>query len=329
MNPMDPLQQLEELAAGFQKSQILFTALRAGLFDLLKSAPTAENVAAQNGWTPRTARMLLDGLVAIDLATKEDGRYRNGDAVRACLIDGAPNDQRHIMLHRANAWEGWSHLEAALRAGGAPRSAKSDHTPESLRAFILGMADTGRTSAAAMLNLIDLRGRKHMLDIGTGPGTYPITFMKACPELRATLFDLPEVIPITREQVDAAGMGHRVRYLPGDLATTALGSGYDFIHLSNIVHMLSPGTNAALVQRCYHALDPGGMLLIKDFLTEPDRPGPPFSLLFALHMLVHTPEGDVYTRADAQAWTDAAGFAPGCCLDLTPSSRLWLVQKPG
>ena len=327
-NPIDPLQQLEELAAGFQKSQVFFTALRAGVFDLLTPEPTAEAVAQKAGWTPRTARMLLDGLVAIDLVSKADGHYRNGDAVRACLLEGAPNDQRQIMLHRAHSWEGWSHLEAALQAGGADRASKHERSPESLRAFILGMADTGRTSAAAMLEKVDLRGRTHMLDIGTGPATYPITFMKAHPALRAALFDLPEVIPITREQVEAAGMQERVAYMPGDLATDNLGTGYDFIHLSNVVHMLGPDANTALVRRCFDALEPGGMLLIKDFLIEPERPGPPFSLMFALHMLVHTAEGDVYTRADAQAWTDAAGFGPGRCVELTPNSRLWIVEKP-
>lgn len=325
---IDPIQQLDELAAGFQKSQILFTALRAGIFDLLASEPTAEEVAKKTGWTPRAARMLLDGLVAIDLVTKEDGRYRNGDAVRACLVECAPNDQKNIMLHRAHSWEGWSNLEAALRAGGASQTSKAERSPEASRAFILGMADTGRISAAGMLDLFDLHGRKHMLDIGTGPGTYPITFMNVYPELRATLFDLPDVIPITREQVEAAGLGDRVRYIPGDLATADLGTGYDFVHMSNIVHMLGPDTNAALARRCFDALEPGGMLLIKDFLIEPDRHGPPFSLLFALHMLIHTPEGDVYTRADAESWTDQAGFELGRCVDLTPNSRLWIAHKP-
>lgn len=324
----DPVQQLDELAAGFQKSQILFTALRAGVFDLLELEPTAEAVADKTGWSPRTARMLLDGLVAIELVTKTDGRYRNGAAVRACLIEGAPIDQRNIMLHRGYSWEGWSNLETALKSGGASQESKGERSPESLRAFILGMADTARTSATAMLEKLDLRDRRHMLDIGTGPGTYPITFMKSCPALRATLLDLPEVIPITREQVEAAGLGERVTYVPGDLAADALGTGYDLIHLSNIVHMLGPAANAALVRRCFDALELGGMLVIKDFLIEPDRPGPPFSLLFALHMLVHTPEGDVYTRVDAQSWTDEAGFGPGRCIDLTPNSRMWIAHKP-
>ena len=109
--------------------------------------------------------------------------------------------------------------------------------------------------------------------------------------------------------------------------TPDLGTGYDFIHLSNVIHMLSADDNAALIRRCYDALNPGGLLLIKDFLIEPERCGPPFSLLFALHMLVHTPAGDVYTRIDAQTWTDQAGFGPGRSIELTPASRLWLAEK--
>lgn len=328
MQEFDPIRQIDDLAAGFQKSQILFTALRAGVFDLLQSAPDANEVAEKTGWTPRAARMLLDGLVAIDLVTKADGRYRNGDAVRACLVEGAPDDRRHIMRHRAHSWAGWSDLEAALKAGGARAESKPERSPEEVRAFILGMADVGKSSAAAMLDEIDLAGRTHMLDIGTGPGTYPITFMKAYPDLRATLQDLPDVLDIAREQVEAAGLEARVDYRPGDLTTDDLGAGYDFIHISNVVHMLGADANADLVRRCFDALEPGGMLLIKDFLIEPERLGPPFSLMFALHMLVHTPAGDVYTWVDAQTWTDAAGFAPGRCVHLTPDSRLWIAERP-
>lgn len=328
LNPNDPIQQLNEIASGFQRSQVFFTALRAGVFDLLESEPDAMAVAERTGWTPRATRMLLDGLVALDLVTKTDGRYRNGDAAKTCLVEGSPNDQRHIMRHRAHSWEGWTDLEGALKRGGATPDTQPGRDPEELRAFILGMADVGRSSAAAMLEKIDLSGRTHMLDIGTGPGTYPLTFMKAYPELRATLQDLPDVLDIAREQVTAAGLEARVNYRPGDLTIDDLGAGYDFIHISNVVHMLGADNNAALVRRCFDALEPGGMLLIKDFLIDPERTGPPFSLMFALHMLVHTPAGDVYTRDDAQAWTDNAGFAPGRCIDLTPDSRLWIAEKP-
>ena len=55
-------------------------------------------------------------------------------------------------------------------------------------------------------------------------------------------------------------------------------------------------------------LAPGGRLLVKDFLVEPDRSGPPAGLLFALNMAVYTRDGDAHDRAAIAAWLAAAGL---------------------
>jgi SAM-dependent methyltransferase len=90
-----------------------------------------------------------------------------------------------------------------------------------------------------------------------------------------------------------------------------LETGYDLVFMSNIIHSFSAEENAALVKRVYDALIPGGVILIKDFIMENDRSGPAFGLIFALHMLVHTPAGGTYTYDEIKGWTDAAGFLPG------------------
>ena len=91
--------------------------------------------------------------------------------------------------------------------------------------------------------------------------------------------------------------------------------------------LATPGDNQALVQKCFNALTAGGTLIINDFLVDNDRSGPPFSLLFALHMLVHTTAGDTYTLDEVAAWTRSAGFSEGRVAQLTPRSRGWIVRK--
>ena len=160
------------------------------------------------------------------------------------------------------------------------------------------------------------------------PASYSIAFVSPARGMRATLFDRPEVIDIAKEQVGAAGCGNRIAYIPGDFMVDPMGSGYDLVLLSNIIHSYGPENNRKLVRKCFDALEPGGMMILKDFIPEDDRSGPPFSLLFALHMLIHTGEGDTYTYEEVASWTDSAGFAPGRVVDMTPQSRLWLVEKP-
>jgi len=332
MNPRPPetaayTQHLEDLAAGFQRSQVLFTALREEIFSHLQDWIAAEELGRVLQWSPRGTRMLLDALVGLELVQKLEHRYRNAPVAQQCLVPGAPQDQRHILRHKANSWERWGKLDEAARVGAPPPSLSRERTPEGLRAFICGMADIARNSAEQMIDVLQLDQPMHLLDLGAGPGSYTIALLKRHPHMRATCVDLPEVLEITAEEVTRAGIAERVTLLPGDVTRDTFPPDFDVVLLSNMIHMLGPEENQDLIRRCHAAMIPGGKLVIKDFIVEDERTGPPFSLIFALHMLLSTTGGDVYTRSQVAEWTSEAGFEGGELLDLTPQTRLWVVQR--
>ena len=319
------IRALDGISAGFQRSQVLFTALEGGVFPLLEERRSSEEVAQCLGWDGRGTRMLLDALVGLKLLEKEEGKYWNSEMASECLVPGAPLDQTHILRHKANGWAAWSQLPEVIRTGKPAK--REPRTGETLRDFICGMQDIAKESAKGILDIVDLSIYKNMLDVAGGPGTYMLTFLAAHPQMAGTLFDLPEVIPIAQEQAEKAGMLERVRFAPGDLTQDTLGTGYDLILLSNIIHSFSEEQNAALVKKCFDALLPGGRLIIKDFLLEPGRTGSSFAMMFALQMMLHTEGGDTYTTEQVCNWTDAAGFDVGRLVPLTPKSSLWMVDK--
>jgi len=247
-----------------------------------------------------------------------------------CLVPGREAYQGDIIRHTRSGWETWSRLEESVRTGaGVPREGGGGRTPEDLRNFILGMSNIAVLSAQDVLSALDLSRYRHVLDVGGGPATYSIAFLQAHAETKATLFDLPDVVEIAREQVTGAGLLDRFAFTPGDYNTDALGEGYDLVFVSNIIHSLGDDQNRALIKKCHDALAAGGTLIIKDFLVDDDRTGPAFSLVFALHMLIHTGVGDTYTAAEVDAWTRAAGFGEGRLVNITPQTRLWVVEKEG
>jgi SAM-dependent methyltransferase len=319
--------RIDALARGFQNSYVIFAANEADIFALLEQPRTAAEVARARGLSERGTRILLNGLAAMELVVKQGDTYRNTEPASAYLVPGAPAYQGHILRHMRHVSENWARLGDAVRTGTGVQAQDASRTPEQLRAFILGMSDIAKMSAKEMIAHIELPGRGHMLDLGGGPATYSIAFLNAYPRMRATVFDFPDVIEIAREQVAETGLDDRLSYIAGDMTRDDIGSGYDFILLSNIVHSMSVEANRVVVKKCHDALEPGGLLLIKDFLVENDRSGPPFGLMFAINMLVATTEGDTYTFSEVEAWTREAGFENGRAIDLTPQSRLWLVEK--
>ncbi len=321
----ESIRRLDMLAGGFQQSQILFTAVRGGVFEHLREPAIATEVAQKLGWSLRGTEMLLDGLVAIELIMKQDGRYHNGPEAAACLVEGARYDQRNIIRHKGNCWDAWSKLDECVRTGhGSPH--ENRNTAE-LQDFILGMQNIARESAQCLLEAVDLSEFTHVLDLGGGPATFAITFLKQHPNMRATLFDFPEVVAIGKKQVAEQRLEDRFCYVEGNMLEDGIGSGYDLILLSNIIHSFGIEENLRLVQKCHAALQPGGMLMVKDFLVNDDRSGPPFSLIFGLHMLALTESGATYTTDEVAGWADSAGFSEGRRVEITPQSRLWLARK--
>jgi len=319
--------RMDALARGFQNSYVIFAANEADIFALLAQPRTAAEVARARGLSERGTRILLNGLAVMELVVKQGDTYRNTEVASASLVPGGKAYQGHILRHMRHVSQNWARLGEAVTTGAGVQQQGSARTPDQLRAFILGMSDIAKMSAAEMLPHLELSGRCHMLDLGGGPATYAITFLNAFPQMRATVFDFPDVIEIAHEQVAEARLQDRFSYITGDMTRDDIGSGYDFILLSNIIHSMSVEDNRAVVRKCYKALEPGGLFLIKDFLVENDRSGPPFGLMFAINMLVATPAGDTYTFAEVEAWTREAGFKNGRVIDLTPQSRLWLVDK--
>jgi hypothetical protein len=80
------------------------------------------------------------------------------------------------------------------------------------------------------------------------------------------------------------------------------------VFLSAIIHSNSERGNRGLLRKCTDALKPEGQLVVQDFIVEEDRTGPPFTVLFALNMLVGTESGDTYTEREVREWMREAGL---------------------
>ncbi len=81
------------------------------------------------------------------------------------------------------------------------------------------------------------------------------------------------------------------------------------ILLSAIIHSNLPQENQSLFNKVSKSLNPGGRIVISDFIMNDDRVTPAFGAFFALNMLVNTPEGDTYTEQEVKEWITRAGMS--------------------
>jgi precorrin-6B methylase 2 len=296
---------LQELSRSFQEARLLLTGAELGLFDLLADQPLAAGeAAARLGANPRGLTILLDALSAMGLLLKEAGRYRCAPAAAAHLRSEGPESVLSAVLHQADLWRRWSRLTEIV--GGAAAIDRARAMDQ--RAFIGAMNVSAERQADRIVALAAPGAARRLLDVGGASGTYTLAFLRAVPLMRATLFDRPAVVEMARERLGAAGMLERVTLVPGDFYQDPLPPGHDLALVSAIIHQNSPEQNVALFRKVRAALDPGGRIVIRDYVLAPDRTSPRGGALFAVNMLAAGREGNCYTYAEIQAALEQAGF---------------------
>ena len=300
---------LVDISRRFMDSRVLLTAYELGVFTALghgprKSAQVARAVKAD----PRATDRLLNALCCLGLLRKKDGRFSSTPAVARYLVRGQP-DYFAGLGHTVDLWDTWSTLTESVRRG---RSFTKDPFRRRGRSvlvpFIAAMHARAVPQAKAVVAVLPLARARRVLDVGGGSGAYAMAFARAKPGLRATVFDLPQVAPLTRGYLRDAGMSERVDVRVGDYEKDPLPGGYDLVFLSAILHSNPPAGNRRLIGKCARALNPGGLIVVQEFMVDEDRTAPAFSVFFALNMLVNTPGGDAYTESEIGSWLKAAGF---------------------
>src|SRR4030042_3906238 len=307
------------IARSFRECRLLLTGIELNLFSLAASTPlSAEEIAGELKGDPRATTILLDALSALGFLEKNENRYRTVPSLVPLLSESESTSILPGLLHTAHLWHAGPQLTKIVFRGGPAGREDSGFTNDRLSAFIGAMHVGAAGAADGIVAGISPGPAKVFIDIGGGSGTYTMAFLKASPEMKATLFDLPPVIEMARKRITEAGMQDRVTLVPGDFYKDALPTGHDLALLSAIIHQNSPEQNRALYQKIFLALDPGGRIIIRDHVMEPDRTKPVSGAIFAVNMLVYTPGGGTYIFEEIREGMTKAKF-----------DRVKQIQKKG
>jgi SAM-dependent methyltransferase len=323
--------EITRINGAFIESRTLQTAVLLGIFDAVDGGATAEAVAARLDTNPRATGLLMNALVAMGLLLKHQGAFRLPPAAETYLRSDAPHSLTGWIRFDAALWESWGRLPEAVRGGQPLRPDMFQNDRQDTERFIRGMHSlvTARGDADLIVDSLDLDGVERLLDIGSGPGTYPIRFCLKHPHLRATIFDLPGTLEVTREFVDAAPCRDRIELVAGDFNRDPLPAGFGMAFLSNIIHGEDEDANQRLMRAVFASLQSGGRIVIKDHILDADLTSPAVGAIFSLQMLLFA-HGRDYGFDEVREWLQRAGFANIAHRPLEPplTSALVTAVKP-
>ena len=299
-----------KMALGFMESRIILSAAELNLFTLLSDKPlTAKEISDKINGDVKALAMLLDAVAAIGLLRKKDDMYFCEPDAAKYLTDESPATVLPMVQHMSSGWRRWARLTDLVEGKPNPAMDIDFSLPgKELEAFIGAMHSVGEPMARRIAADVHAGGARSLLDVGGGSGTYTIAFLKAVPELKATIFDMLPVVEMARARLDREGLLDRTRLVGGDYLRDELPGGHDLVLLSAIIHSNSLKENLDLYKKIFRAIVPGGRLLIRDHVMDADRVRPRDGAIFAINMLVGTSGGGTYTYDEIASALTEAGF---------------------
>jgi len=325
--------QLMGLAGGHVEARIVQCAVQLKIFDSLEATSlSAKAVASALQLDSAACELLLNALAALGLLHKTGESYALTEISRQHLLRSSPRYVGAMIFFDAALWSCWEKLPDALRSGKAVRPANMyQELHEETETFIDGMDALvkARGDTEYLADAIDWNRIQTLLDVGSGPATYPIALCQRFSHLRATVFDLPATLEISERNVQHAGMNRRIELIAGDYRSDAVAGHYDAIFLSNIVHGENYQNNETLIAKLAPCLNPSGQIVIKDHILGDSRAEPAVGAIFSLLMLLTTDGGRCYSFTEIAAWMKNAGMSQVRQIDFPPplTSSLVIGQR--
>lgn len=321
------------LSTAYWESQTLLTANRLRVFDVMADgARTADEVATELHLDPRGTALFLRACVGLGFLEEAAGRFQNTPVAATFLVSRSPAFMGNVIRYSDQLYGAWGQLEGSLRAGkpALPAETYLGDDPARTRGFVMAMHERALGIARVLVNVLDLQGRRSMLDVGGGPGTYSVLLTERFPGLRSEVLELPGVAAVARELVASAGASDRVVLRDGDYHSSDFGSGKDVVLMSGMFHRESEATCRGLIERASACLEPGGLLVVSDVFTDEGGALPTFAAMFGLNMMLTAPDGGVHADADVMRWMGDCGFRDMRMVPLPPPMphRVVMGLKP-
>ncbi|XP_068778427.1 probable bifunctional dTTP/UTP pyrophosphatase/methyltransferase protein isoform X2 [Struthio camelus] len=309
-----------ELMDGFRASKALFVASKLKVFDHLKDkgALNAVDVANEIGASLCGTERLLDACAALGLLEKTPQGYSNTDAASIYLTsDGKYSLHGYIIHSNDHLWPLFTNLESAVKEGTRQNHRAFGKKTEDLfkdyyqsqevkQRFMAAMHSIAHLTARDVATAFDLSQFKSACDLGGCTGALAYELVQIYPNLKVTVFDLPEVIANASYFQPSGPCTAPVTFVSGDFFKDTLPE-VDLYILSRILHDWPDEKVHTLLSKISAVCKPGCGILLAEMVLDDEKKNRATALLQSLNMLVQT-EGKERSVSEYRCLLEQHGF---------------------
>jgi SAM-dependent methyltransferase len=332
----DRFDDLIAALGGFYRTWLVFLGVDLGFFRAIRGAGEAglgvEDLALRTSTHPRAVETWAWAAAAHGLVNAEGGVLTVDPETALILLD----EQRSEFLggqfvHTVVATLDWDRMIDFFRTGVPVLS-----RPDRYRAAIeqvtrQDIAVFFAEGLATLPNLVAKLGAGgRVLDVHCGGGRWLVAMAQRFPDLELVGIEAePDSITRARLLVEDAGFSRRIRIeqVPRDEVTRP--GRFDLVYYQYALHFL-PDPSASL-RASWEALDPGGSLVVLDWLLPTD-PGEMRTIHGELIAGVHLDEvfmgAGLRDVAAYRGWFAEAGIPEPSVNELPSGATLFVVDRP-
>jgi hypothetical protein len=268
-------QAIVQLATAYRVSQAIYVFTKLGIADLLTDEPkTADELARAAGAHAPSLYRLLRALTAAAVVSEPSPATFALAPSGKCLRRDAPDSVRSTVLlfGSENFWTTWGDLLHCVRTGETAFShlfgvaGTFDYLrsrPGDAALFNAGMGNVAALTANSILAAYDFASARVLVDVGGGQGALISAILKAHPNVRGILFDLPPVAGAAQDALERAGLADRCETIGGDIMVS-VPAGADIYLLSRVIHDWDDEKSIRILRNCRAAMMPSSRLLLAE-----------------------------------------------------------------
>ncbi|MGH7894844.1 MAG: methyltransferase, partial [Candidatus Binatia bacterium] len=311
--------QISQMVTSYWVPQAIYVAATLGVPDVLAGGPRqSADVARTVGAHPDALHRLLRALVVLELCTQTDDGAFALTPLGGCLRSDTSDSVRAWVLLVAGdvVWQSWGRLIDCVRTGDSvPKQGGVGvfdgivANPETAAIFNQSMVQLTRHLAPAIAAAYDFSGIRTIVDIGGGYGALLPPILKANPDMRGMVFDLPHCRDGALRLFEKTGIAARCEFVAGSFFDDTPPKA-DAYTVKSVIHDWDDERSRALLRNVRKAMPAGARLLVVEPIV-PERTGSsPLDVMLAssdLNMMVVT-GGRERTEAEFRELIHSAGF---------------------
>ena len=316
----DSRQTVIDMISGRWRSQILYAGVKLGVIDALSVGPkSSTEVAMELRLNPASTYRLLRALGSLELLKEEvDQMFSIAPSGEYLRKDHPETLQGMTLLEEGpEHYAVWKHLPAMIEDGkqdgfvrefGHPIFVHTVEDSDYGAVFEEAMSSYSNGETTMVLEALathDFSGISHLCDIGGGHGHLLCSLLAKYPDLRGTVYELPNVIePKNMLWAKKMSVSNRCEYVAGDMFKEVPRA--DTYFLKHILHDWNDTECVRILSNIHEEASPGARAFVAEFIVS--GPGKPhFSKLFDIHMMCAT-NGQERTEEEYMALFDRAGW---------------------